>query len=332
MRSINSPVFSRNYGFWGETEQQALLDARIAIAGVGGDGFQLGLKLAQMGISKFSIADPETFEPENSNRVPGAKTSTYGRNKAEVFKDEVLDINPEAHIQIFTDGVQIGNVEEFMRDATLVLDESELTRPDIGTMIARQARKQKIPVVLVMNMGFAGIVTSFHPSRGKTFEWMMDIPKNTSLDEVRWAPRAKHTSVDTPREPRKVSLERCLPYLPYRYGDISSLIAIQNGAPLPSIAPGVDVATSLGEAEVLKHIFSGLNKGRWPKPVWAPRFRHMDTMTGKSGETRFPKLSYFCHVGLVAMRNKFGVNPQASYTNEDRKRRFEAHKTENLEN
>ncbi len=41
-RTIDSPEFSRNYGFWNEDEQRALLSAHVAIAGVGGDGFQLG--------------------------------------------------------------------------------------------------------------------------------------------------------------------------------------------------------------------------------------------------------------------------------------------------
>jgi tRNA A37 threonylcarbamoyladenosine dehydratase len=85
MKSLDSPEFARNYGFWSEAEQQALLGARVAIAGVGGVGFQVGTKLARMGVASFSIADPEDFEPQNANRVPGATTATYGRSKRMSF-------------------------------------------------------------------------------------------------------------------------------------------------------------------------------------------------------------------------------------------------------
>ena len=105
MNSVNAPEYARNYGFWNEDEQRAIMAARVAIAGVGGDGFQMGLKLARMGVQTFDIADPEVFEPENANRVPGATTETYGLRKADVFADEVHKINPDADVRIFTDGV-----------------------------------------------------------------------------------------------------------------------------------------------------------------------------------------------------------------------------------
>jgi hypothetical protein len=104
-RTFLSPEFARNYGFWSEDEQKALIRSTVAICGAGGGGFQFGLKLARMGVSGFNVADPETFEPQNANRVDGAAVSTYGRNKAEVFRDRVLDINPDARVAVFTEGV-----------------------------------------------------------------------------------------------------------------------------------------------------------------------------------------------------------------------------------
>lgn len=328
MSSINAPQASRNYGFWNESIQQAISEERIAIAGVGGDGFQLGLKLAQIGIRRLSIADPEVFEPENTNRVPGAVRSTYGRNKAEIFRERVYDINPDAEVNIFTEGVQEENVAEFMDGATLVLDESELTQPFIGTMVARQARMQGIPNVFVENVGFAGVATSFHPHKGKTFEWMMGLDEDMSIDEIRWMPRKDSgSSGSAARQPRAARLDRCLPYLPARYGDINSLLAVQKGAPLPSIATGVDAAAAVGEAEVLKHIFSKVSD-KWPQPVWAPRFRYMDAMTGKAGEIKFPLVAYYRNVAHLALRGALSLNPRASYTEEDRQRRRAAFEAE----
>ena len=184
MDNYKDSSYKRNYGFWNEAEQKCLSESRVAIAGVGGDGFQLGYKLAMMGVNNFSIADPEVFEKENSNRVFGATSSNNGRNKAEVFSDMVHDIRPDASIDIYKDGVTEDNVEDFMRNADLVLDESELRYLKIGTMIARVARRNMIPDLFVMNIGFSGVATSFHPTKGKTFEDIMGIPKNSPLDEV----------------------------------------------------------------------------------------------------------------------------------------------------
>ncbi|WP_230005965.1 ThiF family adenylyltransferase, partial [Microbacterium sp. Bi128] len=64
------PEFRRNLGFWRHSEQQILRDSTIAIAGAGGDGFDLAVALVMMaGPKEVRIADPETFVPENSNRV-----------------------------------------------------------------------------------------------------------------------------------------------------------------------------------------------------------------------------------------------------------------------
>lgn len=304
MKTIDSPVYSRNYGFWNEAEQEALINAHVAIAGVGGDGFQLGQKLAQMGVQSFSIADPEVFEPENTNRVPGATSSTYGRNKAEVFEEKIKDINPDAEVRVFTDGVLPENVEEFMYGADLILDESELTQLEIGTLIARQAIKQGIPNLVVMNIGFAAQATSFHPSGDKRFEDIMGIPRGMSLDEV---------------ADLEVDLSRCVPYIP-KYSDLRTLRAVQEGAPLPSIAQGVDIASALGSSQAFLHLTRGAGNRR-PEPTWAPRFRYMDALDGTSGETRFPRLSHYRSLAYAALRQYLGRNSDASYSTEDREGR-----------
>lgn len=304
MSDYKSKAFNRNYGFWNEAEQRCLLGSKVAIAGVGGDGFQLGYKLAMMGVSNFSIADPETFEEENSNRVFGAKTSTYGRNKAEVFRDMVLDVRPDALVEVYTEGVTEDNIESFMDEATLVLDESELTHLEIGTMIARTARQKNIPVLLVMNIGFSAIATSFHPEHGKTFEDIMGIPKDAPLDEI-----AK----------MKVDFSRCLPYIP-NYSDVSALQAVQDGASLPSISQGVDIASAIGSTEAFLHLTASADNHR-KQPVWAPQFRYMDSYSGKSGVIRIPRLAHYFGLAVMFCRLRLGMNPLVSYGEKERKLR-----------
>jgi len=302
MERYKDRAFQRNYGFWNEAEQKALLTKKVAIAGVGGDGFQLGLKLAMMGVENFSIADPEDFEAENSNRVLGATTNDCGQNKADIFKKRVLELRPNAKIEIFNDGVTKDNVVDFMADADLVLDESELTHLEIGTNIAREARRIKVPDLFLMNIGFAAIGSSFHFEDNKSsFESIMGIPKGMPLDEI---------------AEMKVDFSRCLPYVP-NYGDISSLIAVEQGASLPSISPGVDIASAMGSTEVFLHLTNGLGNHR-RQPTWAPKFRYMDSYNGESGVTSMPRASFYRRIMGVAILSKLGLNPRASYSQEER--------------
>lgn len=295
---------SRDYGFISNDELRVISEKKVAIAGVGGDGFQLGYNLAMAGVSNFSIADPENFELENSNRVIGATSSNIGRNKAEVFRDMVMDMRPNAKVDIYKDGVNKDNIEEFMYGSNLVLDETELTHLELGTMVAREARKNKIPDLFVMNLGFAALASSFHPEHGKTFEDIMGIPKGMPLDEV------KDLTVD---------FSRCLPYLP-NYGDINTLYAVQQGASLPSIIQGVDIAAAIGSTEVFLHLTSEVNNHR-RSPVWAPKFRYMDAYNGEAGIIRNPRFSYYARLLTVLGRCGLGLNPVASYTDADRKNR-----------
>jgi molybdopterin/thiamine biosynthesis adenylyltransferase len=261
-----------------------------------------------MGVRSFAIADPEIFEPENINRVPGANISTIGKNKAEVFRDMVFDINEDAEVRVFNEGITTENVDEFMKEATLVFDETELTRLELGTMVSDAARERGIPDVFIMNVGFAAQITSFHPDSKHSFRSMMGIPKDMPLNEVR---------------EQKLDISRCLPYLP-TYADARTLQAVveDDDAPLPSIAPGVDIASGLGASQAFLHITQGVNNNR-PDPIWAPKFGYMDAYTLESGTTRLPRVSFMRRFGMLMLRQKLGMNPEASFTSAERTSRHE---------
>jgi molybdopterin/thiamine biosynthesis adenylyltransferase len=311
MNSINDPEFSRNFGFWNEAEQQAIRDSCGAIAGVGGDGYQLGMTLVENGIGALNIGDPEVFERENINRVPGARVDTIGRKKVDVFREEALKKNPDIIIRTFDEGVTPDNIQEFMEGATIAFDETELTMLNLGTMVAREARRRGIPDVLVMNIGFAASVTSFHPE-GPTFEEMMGIPNDMPLEEV-----AK----------QELDLARCVPYIP-PYVDLATFKEVAaGGAPLPSIAQGVNQAAAIGSSQAFLHMVSGVSKHR-PQPVWAPNVAYADSLTFDSGIIRFPRAAHALSATKMALRTKLGLNEKASYTAEDRDRRAAAYAAE----
>ena len=132
----------------------------------------------------------------------------------------------------------------------------------------------------------------------------MGIPKDMPLDKV---------------SKMKVDFSRCLPYVP-KYGDINTLLAVQDGASLPSISQGVDVASAIGTTEAFLHLTADVDNHR-KQPTWAPKFRYMDSYSGQSGTIKAPRLSYYAGILKVLGRNKIGLNPLGSYSKKNREAR-----------
>ncbi len=162
-------AFSRNIGWVTAAEQAALREKRVAIAGMGGVGGVHFLTLVRLGITAFHIADFDTFAIENFNRQVGASVSTIGMPKADVLAAMARDINPQAEIRIFPQGVDESNLSDFLTGVNLYVDGL-----DFFAFSARQATfaacaRLAIPAVTAAPLGMGAAVLSFLPG-GTTFE------------------------------------------------------------------------------------------------------------------------------------------------------------------
>lgn len=162
-------IFSRNNGLISEQQQKLLGNTCIAIAGAGGDGGLLAERLVRFGIGKIILADPEVFEPANSNRQFAAYQNSYGRNKAEAVADHLRQINPAIDVTVYSQGVTSENVQAIVAAADVVVDEIEYSLPAISVMLHRQCRAQNKYVFMGANIGWGASFFCFEP-KGKTFE------------------------------------------------------------------------------------------------------------------------------------------------------------------
>jgi hypothetical protein len=291
-------------GFWNDATQEAILNTTVAIGGAGGAGFLAGLELQRIGVQNFVIADPEDFDDVNGNRVLGVNVGTVGRNKADVFEETILASNPEANVRKYKEGINAENVAEFMHGADIVLDATELSMPELGTMICRAARVQKTPVVNVEYVAHAGQGTVFHPESRMTFERFMGIKggEKAPLDEV---------------AQQKINPNRYLAYIP-KYADLSTLEALDDPTtPLPSNMIGAGQAAQIGVSEMLKLIRERVGE-RGLKPTYAPHVRWMDAYSGVSGHSRFPRTTFYRHLGVAVARNLAHLNEPAAYRKDER--------------
>lgn len=75
-----------------------LMSAKVAVFGIGGVGCYVVEALARAGIGSFLLVDGDVFEESNLNRQLYALRSTLKKDKVEVAKERILDINPKAEV------------------------------------------------------------------------------------------------------------------------------------------------------------------------------------------------------------------------------------------
>lgn len=78
-----------------------LQNSHIAVVGIGGVGGYVCLMLARAGVSNITLVDFDVVDETNINRQVVATTNTVGKNKTEVMKNMILEINPSCKVHAF---------------------------------------------------------------------------------------------------------------------------------------------------------------------------------------------------------------------------------------
>ena len=162
-------AFQRNLGLISPDEQDVLRKACVAVAGAGGVGGLHLLALARMGLGRFHLADFDTFEVSNFNRQFGATVSAIGKSKIEVMAGMVREINPEATIELFHEGVQKHNVDRFLDGVDVVVDGIDFFAFDHRRLLFNTARAKNLHVITSGPIGYGSTLQVFSPG-GMSFD------------------------------------------------------------------------------------------------------------------------------------------------------------------
>jgi len=93
--------FTRTKMLIGDNGLEKLSNAHIAVFGIGGVGSYTTEALARVGIGKLDLIDNDVISVTNINRQIIALNSTIGKDKVEVAKERVLDINPNCEVKTY---------------------------------------------------------------------------------------------------------------------------------------------------------------------------------------------------------------------------------------
>lgn len=194
---VYEKAFSRNLGLVNSSEQQILRNSRVAIPGMGGVGGIHAITLARLGVGKFIIADPDTYEVANFNRQFGATVSSIGRAKVDVMTEWIKQINPEAEVRALKEAVTAENVSQFMEGADMLVDGFDAYVIDARREAFKEARRRGIYGVTAGPFGFGTGWIVFDPN-GMSFEEYFDFkphmsePEKVSAFMVGMVPRSLH--------------------------------------------------------------------------------------------------------------------------------------------
>lgn len=143
--------FSRTELVIGKEGLEKLSNAKVAIFGLGGVGSFVLEGLVRAGVGKFILIDDDRICLTNLNRQILATRKTVGQPKVEVAKQRILDINPDANVEI--------HQEFFMPETEGILDNSiDYIVDCIDTVTAKielvvRADKLNIPIISCMGTG-----------------------------------------------------------------------------------------------------------------------------------------------------------------------------------
>ncbi len=141
-------IFARNVLYWGGDSQKKLFSSHVAVFGLGGVGGYCAEALARSGVGELTLIDFDTVSKTNINRQIIALNSTVGQTKTELFKQRLLDINPNIKLNLINDFYQ--NDFNF-ENIDYVADAIDTMRSKINLLV--KCKDLKIPVISSMGAG-----------------------------------------------------------------------------------------------------------------------------------------------------------------------------------
>ena len=167
-------LLDRTMPFLSAEGANSLKEKTVVIAGCGGVGAISAISLARTGVGNFRLADPGAFDPPDMNRQIGASSKTMGRNKAEVYAEQIKDINPFANIEIYSNGVTEDNINSLIDGADFLIDCLDLSvTSKLRSDLFKACRENGIIISSAPMVGFGGAIFISDPD-GMSMDFLFD--------------------------------------------------------------------------------------------------------------------------------------------------------------
>ena len=136
----------------GEDGIKKLQNSHVLVIGVGGVGSFFAEALVRAGVGNITIVDYAKVEVTDINRRLPGLTSTLGKDKVEVVKERLLDINNNLNINAIKATFNHETSDEiFNNKYDYVADAIDMVSSKIH--LVQECIKRNIPIISSMGMG-----------------------------------------------------------------------------------------------------------------------------------------------------------------------------------
>jgi len=143
--------FDRTIGLIGETALEKLQKSKVAVVGLGGVGSYSVEALARSGVGSLVIADCDVISPSNINRQLPALNSTVDKDKVQIVKERILDINPDAQVYIISERISDNTPKELFSGCDYIIDAIDDVNAKV--FLVKAAKELCIPIISSMGTG-----------------------------------------------------------------------------------------------------------------------------------------------------------------------------------
>ena len=145
--------FQREKLLIGEDNLNKLKNSHVIVFGLGGVGGYAVEALARAGVGELTLVDFDTVDITNINRQIIATDKTVGQEKAKLFKERVLSINPEIKVHAFVEKFTRETAPQFFEETEYdyVVDAIDIVTSKLD--LIEIATQKKIPIIASMGMG-----------------------------------------------------------------------------------------------------------------------------------------------------------------------------------
>ena len=145
--------FNRQSLLIGEESTKKLINSSVIVFGLGGVGGFTLEGLSRAGIGSITLVDFDTVDITNLNRQLIATHSTIGEEKTKLFKQRILEINPNAKVYIYNLRVTPENVNTLFNELKYdyIIDAIDTVSAKLA--LIEISKEKNIPIISSMGFG-----------------------------------------------------------------------------------------------------------------------------------------------------------------------------------
>jgi len=144
--------FSRTELLIGSEALKKLAQSKVAVFGIGGVGTFVVEGLVRSGVGKFVLVDDDSICLTNINRQLHATSKTVGKPKVEVMRDRILEINPQAEVEVYKEFYLPDTAEKLIKDDyDYIIDAIDTVTGKLS--LVTKAKEKNIPIISSMGAG-----------------------------------------------------------------------------------------------------------------------------------------------------------------------------------